>query len=193
MSSVEDVHPASEPIARSRYTRTAVALHWAIAMLMLTVIPLGIYGANNDTPAGAVATGLHKPIGILILLLTLVRIGWRLGHAPPPLPSTLARPLRAFAQATHFAFYGLLLALPLSGWWMSSAFPKRYPIKVGELFEVPFLPVPIDLKVALAVHGAHVNLGLLTLCLIGLHVAAALKHHFVDRDDILLRMLHARR
>jgi cytochrome b561 len=176
-----------------RYSRTAVWLHWMIAALMFVTIPLGFYGANLEGEAAQGATNVHKLIGILILALTVVRIGWRLMHRPPPLPPAMAPGLRLLAVATHALFYVLLLVLPLSGWWMTSAFPGRHPIGIDGVIEAPFLPVELSMTAAGVAHQIHLTLGFVAIALILLHVSAALKHHFVDRDEILNRMLRRRR
>lgn len=172
----------------SRYSRTAMALHWAIALLVICTIPLGLFGASSESAAAQTATNTHKSIGILILALTLVRVGWRLGHKPPPLPDTMKPVLRWIAKATHVLFYVLLLVLPLSGWWMSSAVPERHPFGYG-FFDVPFLPVPRGFASAGPAHFVHVNLGFLMIGLVVLHVLAAIKHLLVDDDDVVARML----
>jgi cytochrome b561 len=177
----------------ARYTRVAILLHWLIAALMLTTIPLGLYSAGNEGALADQVTNLHKLIGIAILGLTVVRIGWRLTHRPPTLPVAMAPLLRQIARATHAAFYGLLLAMPLSGWWMTSAFPKRHPFGIPGVFDVPFLPIEMGMASAGAAHEIHEILGWMTIALIVLHSAAALKHHFIDRDDILARMLSTKR
>ena len=174
------------------YSRVAIALHWAIAALVLSTIPLGWYGATFETEAAQTATNVHKSIGILILSATLIRVGWRMTHRPPPLPETMAVGLRRIAKATHFLFYALLLILPFSGWWMSSAVPQRHNFGFG-LFDVPFLPVPRGWASAGGAHFVHTNLAWVMVALAALHIAAALKHHFVDRDVILARMLPHRR
>lgn len=171
-----------------RYSRVAILLHWAIAALVLATIPLGIFGASSESAAAQSSVNAHKSIGILILLLTVIRIGWRLTHKPPALPETMTVMLRGIAKATHILFYVLLIVLPLSGWWMSSAVPKRHPFGFC-LFDVPFLPVPRGFASAGPAHFIHVNLGFLMIGLALLHIAAALKHHFVDRDSVLTRML----
>lgn len=174
----------------SAYSRTAIILHWAIAALVLSTIPLGWYGATFETEAAQSATNAHKSVGILILALTLVRVGWRLTHRPPALPVGMAPALRWVAKATHVLFYVLLLVLPLSGWWMSSAVPDpgRHVFGFG-LFDVPFLPVPRGWASAGPAHFVHTNLAWVMVGLAALHIAAALKHRFVDKDDILARML----
>ena len=181
----DDIHTRTN--SANRYSGVAILLHWAIAVLVLATIPLGLYGANSETDAAQVATNTHKSIGILILLLTVVRLGWRLAHKPPALPETMKPMLRSIARGTHVLFYVLLLVLPLSGWWMSSAVPQRHPFGFG-LFDVPFLPVPRGFASAGPAHFIHVNLGFLMIALAAVHIAAALKHHFVDRDGVLTRM-----
>ena len=174
--------------AVTRYSGVAILLHWAIAVLVLSTIPLGLFGANAETEAAQVATNAHKSVGILILVFTVVRLGWRVAHTPPVLPATMTPMLHRIAKATHVLFYLLLIVLPLSGWWMSSAVPQRHPFGFG-LFDVPFLPVPRGFASAGPAHFVHVNLGFLMIGLALLHIAAALKHHFFDRDGILTRML----
>lgn len=175
---------------RSTYTRTAILLHWAIAALVLTTIPIGWYGATYETAKGQSATDIHKSIGILILLVTLVRIGWRLGHKPPALPATMARAMRWAARITHTLFYGLLLILPLSGWWMSSAVPDRHTFGFG-LFDVPFLPVPRGWASAGPAHFVHTTLAWLMIGLVALHILAVIKHILFDDDDLFSRMMPA--
>ena len=176
----------------ARYAPTAILLHWLIAAVVLGTIPIGWYGATFEGAAAQSATDTHKSIGIVILALTLVRVGWRLGHRPAALPDSMNRALRWVARATHVLFYALLLILPLSGWWMSSAVPVgRHTFGFG-LFDVPFLPVPRGWASAGPAHFVHTSLAWVMVALVVLHVAAALKHHFIDRDDILARMLPRR-
>jgi cytochrome b561 len=178
-----DVTPPSD-----RYSRIAIVLHWAIAALVLSTIPLGLFGASSESATAQLATNTHKSIGITILFLTLFRVGWRLTHKPPTLPEGMSRALRRIAKTTHVLFYFLLLVLPLSGWWMSSAVPERHSFGFG-LFDVPFLPVPRGWASAGPAHFIHTNLAFLMIGLAVLHIGAALKHHFIDRDDIVSRML----
>ena len=189
LSSIDQVTGSTLAATRSlRYSRTAIALHWLIAALVLSTIPLGWYGATFKTDGAQTATNIHKSIGILILAATLVRVGWRLAHTPPGLPDTMHPVLRRIAKFTHGLFYFLLLILPLSGWWMSSAVPHRHSFGYG-LFDVPFLPVPRGWASAGPAHFVHTNLAWVMVALAALHIAAALKHHFVDHDEILARIL----
>jgi cytochrome b561 len=167
------------------YGRVARALHWSIAVLVIANIALGLFhdGLGNLFPA----MPIHKAIGVTVLALTLVRIGWRLGHAPPPLPAAMPRWEKRAARTTHLAFYALLLVLPLSGWVMSSA--GKYPLTWFWLFDIPkFAVTKGDAAVGLS-RSAHEALGLAFAALAALHVAAALRHHFVLEDRVLRRML----
>ena len=157
-----------------RYTRVAAWLHWLIAALILITIPLILFGGSGKTALHDTATNAHKLVGITILLLTA-------------LPETMTRTLRTAAKAVHILFYILLLAMPLSGWWMTSAFPKRHPIEAG-LFDIPFLPVPVNIASAGGAHEVHEIGAWLMIALVILHIAAAFKHQFINRDDILPRM-----
>ena len=182
--------PLIEPAS---YTRGAILLHWTTAALILSTIPLGWYGASFESAAAQSATNFHKLIGILILALTLARIAWRLAHRPPPYPEDITPRIRLAAKLVHGAIYALLLILPLTGWWMSSAVPKRHPIGWEGVFEIPFLPIAQSMASAGPAHALHVNLAWVMAALAALHIAAALKHHLVDRDTVLLRMMGARK
>lgn len=170
----------------TRYSGGAILLHWLIAALLLAnvVIAFTMEDARGLMP-------LHKSLGITVLLLTLVRIGWRLTHAVPPLPAALASWERVAARVTHGAFYLLLLVMPLLGW--ASASSGKWG--TGALFGViPWFDLPIgkshDLHEALG--EAHELTAYLTLALIALHVVGALKHQLIDRNNMLARMLPGR-
>lgn len=170
-----------------RYSRGAIWFHWIIAALIAVNLAIGLlHESLLDGVAGAIP--LHKSIGLSVLALTLARIGWRLTHRPPRLPVELPAWERAAARASHVAFYALLLLLPLSGWAMGSAGREaRYPTRWFGLFDVPHLPV--SAQTAALGDGAHTVLGYAMAVLVVLHVAAALRHHFVLRNAVLGRML----
>jgi cytochrome b561 len=132
--------------------------------------------------------GYHKATGIVILLLTLVRIGWRLINPPPPLLETLKTWEAALARVTHALFYVLMLAVPLAGLGLHSAFGQGKPVSIFGLFDFPALPVGIDKPTIGLFHELHEVTATAMLVLLGLHVAAALKHQFLDRDGTLARM-----
>lgn len=172
----------------ARYSRGAIILHWLIALLIIG----NFVGAwtSEDLPRDQrmIMMGYHKATGIVILLLTLVRIGWRLINPPPPLLETLKTWEAALAQVTHALFYVLMLAVPLAGLGLHSAFGQGKPVSIFGLFDFPALPVGIDKPTIGLFHELHEVTATAMLVLLGLHVAAALKHQFLDRDGTLARM-----
>ena len=185
--------PAS---GRSTYSAVAIVFHWLIAALMLTNIGLAWYFNTLKYPANVPPIQLHKSIGITVLLLTLARIAWRLANRPPPLPDHMARWERWAARATHYLFYFLMLAMPLSGWAMVSASPllRAHPTVLFGVVPWPTLPFsqidPDTLHdLSKLFRKTHDTLAWVAYLTIALHVAAALKHHLIDRDDVLTRML----
>ncbi|WP_245297276.1 cytochrome b/b6 domain-containing protein [Rhizobium oryziradicis] len=186
----------------TRYTAVAILLHWVTALLVISMIPMGLWmvRAIKDPATQQLAYQLfqvHKSIGFAILALTVVRIVWRLTHPVPALPAGMKNWESFLAKATHVAFYGLMLALPLSGWiYISSgwAISTDRPLQVATswfgLFGVPDLPgLEGNRTVAFAAMGAHSYLAWGGIVLIALHVAAALKHHVIDRDAVLAQMI----
>lgn len=171
----------------TRYSTGAILLHWLIAALLIANLLLAFVlmeGSRTLFP-------IHQSIGIVVLLLTLVRIGWRVTHPVPALPATLAVWERMVARITHAGFYLLLLALPLLGWAAASSGKRG----TGALFGViPWfdLPVPRVHDLHEAFGEAHELAAYLTLALVALHIAGALKHQFLDRDGVLARMLPGR-
>ena len=171
----------------TRYTATAIALHWLTAFLVIAAFPLGmVMGDLPFSPLKLRLFSYHKWLGVSILLLAAARLAWRAAYPPPPLPATMPVWQQRAAHGLHQLLYLLLFAIPLSGWLMSSA-------KGFQTVYLGVLPLPdlVGKDKALGdlleeVHGA-LNFGLLALVLA--HVAAALKHHFIDRDGILARML----
>ncbi|MDE1914475.1 MAG: cytochrome b [Sphingomonadales bacterium] len=171
--------------AAQRYSGVARALHWTIALLIVINIPLGLL---HDALAHTLpAIPLHKAIGITVLALSLVRIVWRLAHPAPTLPDGMPGWEKTAAHGLHLLFYGLMLVLPLTGWAMISAGDK--PFTWFGLFSIPKLAVSKGSVVLSLSHALHGPLGIIFGVLILLHVGAALRHHFVLRDDVLRRML----
>jgi cytochrome b561 len=167
----------------TRYNATARLLHAVIAVLAIGNVLGGLLHEPLEDTINIIP--LHKSFGLLILALTLVRIGWRLTWTRPD----YSPPLKPFdlklAKAVHFVFYVLLLAIPVSGYVFSSA--GKYPITFFGL-PVPKLAVEkSDPLVGLA-HEGHEIMGFLMLGLIVLHVAAALRHHYMLKDGVLRRM-----
>lgn len=186
--------------ARDRFTIPAIILHWSIAALLLYNIWLG--WEYSDLKPGLKQfqiLQLHKSVGVTVLVLTLARFGLRLAIRPPPLPVHMPKWEKFAAVATHWAFYAIMLGLPISGWIMVSASPTNLPTflysNLGLKLTWPHLGPIHDLapEVRKTVEGAstevHHLLVKLTYALFVLHVGAALKHHFVNRDDVLWRMI----
>ncbi len=170
-----------------RYSTVAIWFHWTIAVLVILNIAVGLL--HDPIPALGAFMGAHKAIGMTVLVLTLGRIIWRITHPAPPLPAEVPAAHKGLAHATHFAFYALLLAMPLTGWMMVSGTETRRPFNWFGLFDLPYLPVS---KAAGGFgHSAHGVLGWLMLALVVLHIAAALRHHLILRDAVLVRMAPA--
>jgi len=175
-------HPSHE-----RYTDTAIALHWLIALLLLGQFVFGLLLGDipRGTPARGYYVNLHKSSGILIGLLILLRLGWRLTHTPPPLPAGMPRWQRRAARISYIALYGCMLALPLSG-YLGSNFSK-HGVKFFNL--VHWAPWGPDDKTLYAFfNGTHHVAALLLALLVAIHVLAVAKHMLIDRDGLLLRM-----
>lgn len=172
---------------RSRYSSVAIVLHWVIAVLLIGNLAAGLlFDTIKDYDKSLFFTliQLHKSTGITILALAVARLLWRLMNPAPPLPGYMTTAERGLAKLSHWGFYVVMLALPLSGWAMVSASPKRLPMFWYGTFEIPPLPAPAHWN-----YGTfHAVLGWITLAMIVLHVAAALKHQFIDKDDIFARM-----
>lgn len=172
--------------APARYSGVAIALHWVVAIAVVVTFPLGVYMA--DLPPSSRRSELadyHRWIGVTVFVLMVVRVTWRATHRPPPLPPTPVWQRRA-AVAAHLGLYALLLAIPLSGWLYSSA--AGVPTVYLERWRLPD-PVGESDALAAVLKLAHQTLNFALLALVVVHVAAAVKHHFVDRDGLLARML----
>jgi cytochrome b561 len=177
--------------SNQRYGAVAMTLHWLIAVAIIGMLVLGKYmhGLPRSDPDKFMLYQLHKSFGLTVLALTVLRIGWRLVNRAPPLPATMPAWERLAAHASHFLLYALMLAIPLSGWAMISASTLGVPTLWFGQIEVPNLPVTPGDETQETFEDAHELLGNLMILLLLVHVAAALKHHFWDRDTILKRML----
>jgi len=171
----------------TRYTTTAMALHWLTALFIFTTFPLGVYMHELAlSPLKLQLVSYHKWLGVTIFLLTVARLAWRATHVPPPLPETIPLWQQRAAHGLHFLLYVLLLTIPLTGWLMSSA--KGFPVVYLGLVQLPDL-VGKDKVLGDLLAEVHEMLNFGLLALVGMHIAAALKHHFIEHDDTLRRML----
>jgi cytochrome b561 len=170
-----------------RYTATAIGLHWLVAVLIACSAVLALYMVGLPlSPAKLKLYSWHKWIGVSIFLVAVLRVAWRLTHPAPDMPPAVPRWQRAAAAASHLLLYALIIVIPLSGWLMSSALGVQ-TVYFG------VLPLP-DLLAKNKALGeelklVHLALNCTLAAVVAIHVAAALRHHFVDRDDVLHRML----
>lgn len=170
-----------------RYTRTAIVLHWLTALLILSTIPLAMYMTDLKlSPLKLQLYSYHKWIGVTVLLLVLARLAWRMGHKPPALSGDLPAWQQRAAHGVHHLLYLLMVCIPVSGWLMSSA--KGVPVVYLGLLPLPDL-VEKDKALGKLLETTHELLSYTLMLLLALHLAAVIKHHFIDRDDTLSRML----
>jgi cytochrome b561 len=175
---------------RQRYTTTAIALHWLLALMIIGSFSFGMYMTDLPfSPARVKQYNWHKWAGMTILALSALRLLWRLSHKPPAL--TLAMPAWQMSayKLTHVALYALFFAVPLAGWAYSSA--AGFPIVVFGVLPLPDW-VPKSKELADVLKQVHHLLAYLLAALVVLHVAAAIKHQWFDKDRLLLRMMPGR-
>ena len=176
-----------ETISPTRYTTTAITLHWLVALGILGAFSLGLYMQDLPlSPAKLKLYSYHKWAGVTIFLLVLVRLGWRITHPAPPLPLSVPAWQRRLAAGAHHLLYVLLVCIPLSGWLMSSA--KGFQTVWFGVLPLPDL-LPKDKALGDALAGLHQFLNLSMAALVTVHVAAAIRHHLHGGDAVLSRML----
>lgn len=169
---------------RNRYSTVSLILHWLVAALVVTQVALiTVYESTESRDF----VNAHKSVGLTILVLTLGRLGWRLANPAIPLPATMRVWEKGLARATHVLFYVFMIGMPLAGWAASSA-AGRDILWFG-LVQWPLLPIGGGREVAGQLMDMHELAAKALYVLIALHVAGALKHHFVDRDNVLHRMI----
>lgn len=173
--------------ALDRYHKISILLHWLIAALVFLMLGLGAFmdEIGNQSLKMAAFT-FHKSLGLTILVLMIIRLGWRWSHPAPALPSQMVSWERFLSKLTHGLFYLILILMPLDGWIMSMA--AGHPVNFFWLGTIPSF-VPESRSLAAIMAEVHEFLAWTLLSLILLHTAAALKHHFYDKDNVLTRML----
>ena len=178
-----------------RYSFVAIILHWVIAALILTNLYLGFRMGFLKGLAQFNVFQLHKSVGITILVLSVLRLVWRLLHPPPPATLHLKPWEKIAAASVHWAFYVIMIGMPLSGWIVVSTSKLNIPTVLYRAIPWPHFPFVHDLSPGekAAVNGAsgtsHQIFAWTALILLGLHVGAVIKHHVLDRDAVLGRML----
>jgi len=171
----------------ARYGSVAQLFHWLVVVLIVTQYVLA--SMAHDLPPNLEKLTLlarHKSVGITVLTLAVLRLIWRWLNPVPELPRHMPAWERFAAHASHFLLYALILVIPLTGWLMSSA--KNYTVSWFNLFSLPNLVGPNE-KLFDFFHETHEILATVLFYLALLHIAAALKHHFYDRDNVLRGML----
>ncbi len=162
------------------------ALHWIIVLLIITQWAIAQRADAVTGLAKLQALAWHKSFGMTILMLAIIRLVWRWLNPVPALDGVTKSWERALAHISHFLLYALLFAMPLTGWMMSSA--KNYPVSWFNLFQWPDLVQPSE-QLYKFMHSAHDALFLALVSVALLHIAGALKHAVVDKNDVLRRML----
>ncbi|MEO9214352.1 MAG: cytochrome b [Rhodanobacter sp.] len=173
---------------RAHFNLTARVLHWSMAALILTMLFVGI-GMVASLSLRPTLVSLHRPLGIAILLLVIVRLINRVRHSPPPLPADLPTVQVFAAKASHWLLYTLMFAMPLIGWSMLSA--GGYPVTMFKSFALPPI-APHSATVYAVLRSAHTWLALLLFATVLMHLAAALFHAWVRRDRVFGSMARGR-
>jgi len=171
----------------ARYTPTAIGLHWLMALLLAGLFCVGLYMHDLPlTPWKLRIFSWHKWAGVSAFLLLLLRLLWRATHRPPQLPATMSVAMQRAAHAGHLLIYLLMVAIPLTGWLMSSA--KGFQTVYFGVLPIPDL-LGKDKELGETLEQVHLSLNLVLAAVVAGHAAAALKHHFIDKDGVLRGML----
>lgn len=182
---------ASSYIASERFSTVAIVLHWLLGISIFAMFAIGIY--MSDLPFSPLRLKLynyHKWAGITFLFLSVLRLVWRLVNKPPALPKAIEQAMPSWQtkvyHATHYALYALFFAVPLIGWAYSSA--AGFPIVLFGVLPLPDF-VAVDKEFAKQIKELHEISAFALVGLALLHIGAALKHHFIDKDGLVSRML----
>jgi cytochrome b561 len=182
---------ATASSAEARYSTVAIVLHWLLGISIFAMFAIGIY--MSDLPFSPLRLKLynyHKWAGITFLILSVLRLLWRLTNKPPALPKAIEQAMPSWQtkvyHATHYALYALFFAVPLIGWAYSSA--AGFPIVLFGVLPLPDF-VAVDKEFAKQIKELHEISAFALMGLALLHIGAALKHHFIDKDGLVSRML----
>lgn len=160
-------------------------LHWLMAILLLAMLFIGVSMVGDLSSRHSVLIAIHKPLGVMLLVLVLIRLAVRLARPTPPLPGDMPGWQQRIARLSHLLLYGLMLALPLVGWAMQSA--GGYPLALHESLLLPPI-APQDAQLYASLRLAHTVLAYLLFISILAHLAAALYHALIRRDGVLSSM-----
>jgi cytochrome b561 len=178
---------APQAKASNAYTGVAIGLHWLIALALVASFSVGLYMHDLPlTPMKLKIYSWHKWAGVTIFLFVLLRFSWRLTHRPPAPPVGMPAWQHKVAEATHYVLYALMLIIPISGWLMSSA--KGFQTVWFGVLPLPDLLTKNE-ELGNLLQRVHMLLNFALAGLVAAHAGAALKHHLIDRDDVLTRML----
>lgn len=172
------------------FTPAARVLHWLMAVAIVAMLFIGVGMVASVSERHVWLLRIHKPLGIAILILAVVRLAVRLRHKPPPLPADLPALQKLAAHASHWLLYGLMLAMPLVGWAMLSA--GGYPVMLSESLRLPSI-LPANAVAFAVLRHLHSWLALLLFVVFLAHMAAALYHGLIRRDGVMSSMLGRRR
>jgi cytochrome b561 len=171
----------------NRYTKTAIGLHWLMAVLLISLFAVGLYMHELPlSPSKLQIYAWHKWAGVTAFILVIFRLGWRFTHRPPVLPFNMPRLAENMAHTGHALLYLLMIAIPLSGWLMSSA--KGFQTVYFGVIPIPDL-LAKNRELGKLLGDVHELLNFSLMGLVILHVLAAIKHHLIDKDDVLTRIL----
>ena len=179
------------PVApRKTYTKMAITLHWIMALPFILLLLFGLPTMGNHY--GRFWPTVHVSTGFALLALVVLRAIWRWRYPPPPLPTAMSKPERWLAWLSHFALYAVMVLMPLSGWFAYTEHVHRtMGVQSARFFWLSKIPLLPDFGINF--HFIHKLSSYIALALIAIHILAAFKHHFWDRDEVLLRILFKQR
>ncbi|ACT48025.1 cytochrome b [Methylotenera mobilis] len=171
----------------TRYTLTAIVIHWLMALLLIALFAVGLYMHElKFSPFKLQIYSWHKWAGVTAFMLVMLRLAWRIKHRPPVLPWTISKLAKLGAHIGHGVLYFLMIAIPLSGWLMSSA--KGFQTVYFGVLPIPDL-LAKDKALGDSLQAVHMILSYSMAAVVLGHITAAIKHHVLDKDDVLRRIL----
>jgi len=184
---MQTMRPPQKLNFSNRYTSIAIGLHWLMAILIISLFAVGLYMHELPlSPWKLQIYSWHKWAGVTAFLLVVIRLVWRFTHRPPPLPMSMSRTAEVAAHIGHWLLYLLMIAIPLTGWLMSSA--KGFQTVYFGIIPIPDL-LAKNKELGNVLREVHETLNFVLIALVIGHAGAAFKHHFIDKDDVLTRML----